>query len=301
MVKLIELEEIEKAPFTLKLTKLKAILSFPQYNLPYWLGNKFRGGFGSVLLKAVCGYLKPECGSCLNKDDCLYYVLYVRDKQKRGKSQPVRPIVFIPPFFGRSISGSGKLELEINVFGDYIKYLPHIIYGLRFLGKVGLNASSKYEIESITDYFSGKEIYDGESIKMNFKVVDLGSIESKTFDAIRIDFLTPIEAKIPITLNHLIHMVRRRLILYVNEYGDGVVPYYECQDEIIESKWKSHRLMHRSKRGGMRKFYGCTGSATYRVEADENAFKLLSIGELIGAGAKASFGMGFYSCSVLYM
>jgi len=280
--------------FTLKLTKLKATLNFPHYELPYWLGNKFRGGFGSVLLKAVCGYLKPECKSCSNKDDCLYYVLYVKDKQKRGKSQPVRPVVFIPPFFGKSVSGSGRLELGINVFGDYIKYLPHLIYGLRFLGKVGLNANSRYEIESITDCFSGKEIYDGESIKMNLKTIDLAEIAAKKFNSIRIDFLTPIEAKIPISLNYLIHMVRRRLVLYVNEYGEGIVPDYTCQDEIVESKWRNHRLTHRSKRSGVREFYGCTGWATYKVKADENAFKLLSIGELIGAGAKASFGMGFF-------
>jgi CRISPR-associated endoribonuclease Cas6 len=281
--------------FTLKLTKLKATLNFPQYNLPYWLGNKFRGGFGSVLLKAVCGYLKPECKSCHSREDCLYYALYVRDRQKRGKSQPVRPITFIPPFFGKSVSGSGKFELEINVFGDYIRYLPHIIYGLRFLGKVGLNSKTKYVIEIITDYFSGKEVYDGESINANsIKTIDLAKIPTKEFDFVKINFLTPIEAKIPISLNYLIHMVRRRLILYVNEYGEGFVPDYTCQDEIVESKWKNHRLTHRSKRGGMREFYGCTGSATYKVEADENAFKLLSIGELIGAGAKASFGMGFF-------
>lgn len=282
--------------FKLKLTKLKATLNFPRYELPYWLGNKFRGGFGSVLLTAVCGYLKPECKSCPSREGCLYYALYVRDKQKRGKSQPVRPIIFIPPFFGRSVSGSGKLELKINVFGDYIRYLPHIIYGLRFLGKMGLNSNTKYEIESITDCFSKKEVYDGESVNAkSIKTINLAEIPAKEIDVVKINFSTPVEAKVPISLNHLIHMVRRRLILYVNEYGEGTVPDYTCHDEIVESRWKNHRLIHRSKRGGTREFYGCTGSATYRVEADENAFKLLSIGELIGAGAKASFGMGFYT------
>ena len=247
-----------------------------------------------MLLKAVCGYLKPECRRCPNKDECLYYVLYVKERQKRGRSQPVRPIVFIPPFFGKSSSGSGKLEVEINVFGDYIKYLPHIIYGLRFLGKIGLNASSKYEIETITDCFSEREIYDGESVRTDsIRTIDLRDVEGTKLSTVRIDFLTPIEAKTPITLSYLIHMVRRRLILYVNEYGEGAVPEYECKDEIIESEWKIHSLMHRSKRTGVREFHGFTGFATYRVEGDENAFKLLSIGELIGAGAKASFGMGF--------
>lgn len=300
----LQTKESDTMTFTLKLTKLRATLNFPQYSLPYWLGNKFRGGFGSVLFKAVCGHLKPECENCLSRDDCLYYALYVRNRQKRGKSQPVRPVVFIPPFFGKPVSGRGKLELEINVFGDYERYIPHIIYGLKYLGKLGLNAKSRYEVEKIIDCFSGKVVYDGESIKMNalspVNLSEIGGIEtgieteSDTVGTVGIEYSTPIEAKVPLPLNHLIHMIRRRLILYVNEYGEGTVPDYTCQDEILESNWKSHRLTHRSKRGGLRNFYGYTGYAIYRFSADENALRLLSIGELIGAGAKASFGMGFF-------
>lgn len=45
----------------------------------------------------------------------------------------------------------------------------------------------------------------------------------------------------------------------------------------------------------MRSFYAITGFAKYKVnKADENALRLLAIGELIGAGAKTSFGMGTY-------
>lgn len=283
--------------FSLKLTKLKAILDFPSYNLPYWLGNKFRGGFGNVLLKAVCGYLHPSCRSCSSREDCLYYALYIREKQKRGKSQPVRPIVFIPPFFGKAVKGRGEMEVEINIFGDYIKYLPHVIYGLRYLGKLGLNSESRYELVSITDYFSGREVYDGESVKISgVKTVDLSEIKpDRVNKELKIDYYTPIEARTPVDLCFLIHMVRRRLILYINEYGNGTAPDYECKAEITESSWNRHRLIHYSKRHGRRTFYGVTGVAAYTISyMDETAAKLLSIGELIGAGAKSSFGMGFY-------
>ena len=36
------------------------------------------------LLKAVCGYLKPECKSCSNKDDCCTF--YTLKTDKKGKS-----------------------------------------------------------------------------------------------------------------------------------------------------------------------------------------------------------------------
>jgi len=282
--------------FSLKLTKLKAKLYFPNYRLPYWLGNKFRGGFGNVLARAICSFIKPRCHVCRSSEDCLYYAIYEKEKQKRGKSQPPRPVVFVPPFFGQSLSGRGELEVEINIFGDYYTFLPHIIYGLKFLGKIGLNADSKYEIVNIKDCFSGKEIYDGEKISVEaLRSIDLGEVNGKSLNSFRVKFFTPIEASPPLNLEELLKMVRRRLILYVNEYGNGEVPNFSCKAETLESEWKEYELMHYSRRKGKRKFYAVTGYAKFRIEeADENALKLLTIGELIGAGAKASFGMGFF-------
>uniref|UniRef100_A0A7J2THG4 CRISPR-associated protein Cas6 n=1 Tax=Archaeoglobus fulgidus TaxID=2234 RepID=A0A7J2THG4_ARCFL len=164
--------------FSLKLTKLKARLYFPRYSLPQWLGNKFRGGFGNVLVRAICGYTRPRCHACALSDECLYYVVYEKEKQKVGKSQPPRPIVFVPPFFGKPESGKGEIEVEINLFGNYFVFLPHVIYGLRFLGKIGLNAESRYEVVSIYDAFSRKKIYDGFRVNAeNLTTIDLGELE----------------------------------------------------------------------------------------------------------------------------
>ena len=285
--------------FSLKLTKLKARLYFPRYSLPPWLGNKFRGGFGSVLVKAICGYTRPRCHACTSNDECLYYVVYEREKQKVGKSQPPRPIVFVPPFFGRPESGKGEIEVEINLFGNYFVFLPHVIYGLRFLGKIGLNSESRYEVVSIYDAFSRKEIYDGFRVYAeNLTTIDLGELEPFWLKEFRIDFHTPIEAHAPLDAETLLKMIRRRLILFVNEYGNGKVPDFRIKAEIIEESWKKHELIHRSRRGGRRRFYGITGFAKYKVhDADDNAMKLFRIGELIGAGAKASFGFGFFKIS----
>ncbi|MEM0266201.1 MAG: CRISPR system precrRNA processing endoribonuclease RAMP protein Cas6 [Archaeoglobaceae archaeon] len=286
--------------FSLKLTKLRARLYFPSYSFPYWLGNKFRGGFGAVLVRAICGYIKPRCNVCNSSKDCLYYVIYEKDRQKRGKSQPPRPIVFIPPFFGKEVSGRGEIEVEVNVFGNFYKFLPHLIYGLRFFGKIGINSNSKYELLSIRDVFSGKEIYDGERVYAErLKTIEISEVEAKKLDEFSVKFFTPIEAKAPITLEDLLRMIRRRLILYVNEYGTGSVPEFNCSAEILESEWENHRLVNYSRRKGKRVFNGVTGYVRYRIkECDENSLKLLSIGELIGAGSKASFGMGFLKISI---
>ncbi len=107
---------------------------------------------------------------------------------------------------------------------------------------------------------------------------------------------TAIEARIPVSLPFLLQVIRRRLMLYINEYGSGKVPEFLCSADILESEWREHRLIHISRRHGKRVFYGITGHARYRItEMDEEATKLLRIGELIGAGAKASFGMGYFN------
>lgn len=67
----------------------------------------------------------------------------------------------------------------------------------------------------------------------------------------------------------------------------------------MNEKWRKHKLYHRSKREGERFFITYTGKAEYDVEVDDDAAKLLKIGELIGAGAKSSFGMGFFKTEIV--
>ncbi len=90
-------------------------------------------------------------------------------------------------------------------------------------------------------------------------------------------------------------LVRQRLILYVNEYGDGAkIPDFECSAAIESSSVHFHNIKSRSQRAGKRDFFTYTGTAEYSIEKiDENAMQLLRIGLLIGAGPKPSFGLGF--------
>jgi CRISPR/Cas system endoribonuclease Cas6 (RAMP superfamily) len=284
-----------------ELTKLKARLVFPKgFQLPYWLGNKFRGGFGSVLRKAICGYLNPDCLDCRQRNDCLYYDMYEKEKQKRGYGKPVRPIIFIPPFFGKSLTveKDGFLNLDILMFGYYDRYLPHLIYGLRFLGKLGLNKFSKYYIEVVECV--GKKVYDGETIIVeNLRKINLGNVDYTKYRGVKklkILFRTPIDLeKEEISLEFLLKMIRKRLILFTNEYGAGKIPDFLCESRTLTQKLNSHKLPHISKRHGKRTFRGYTGYFEAEVEhMDDFAVNLLAIGEEIGAGSKSSYGMGFF-------
>jgi hypothetical protein len=85
---------------TLEVAPLTTLLRFktPTF-LPYWMGSAFRGGVGIQLKEICCLSPQIECDECSTR--CIYYELYERKKQKKGYAPPPKPIVFIPPFFGK--------------------------------------------------------------------------------------------------------------------------------------------------------------------------------------------------------
>ncbi|HLB71726.1 MAG TPA: CRISPR system precrRNA processing endoribonuclease RAMP protein Cas6, partial [Candidatus Methanoperedens sp.] len=217
--------------------------------------------------------------------------------------------VFIPPFFGKSftVEKDGFLDVDILLFGRFTRYLPHVALGLSMLGQSGIGSERRYDVnkfklEEMKCSFSKDVVYDGSTINIGaMRTVDLADYARNgvsATDILSIGFETPIMVKtgeFPPTLDKLLSMVRQRLILYVNEYGDGTkIPDFECSAAIESSSVHFHNIKSISMRAGKRDFHTYTGTAEYSIEKmDENALQLLRIGLLIGAGPKPSFGLGF--------
>jgi len=294
----------------LKVAKLTARLIFPgQVTFPYWMGNTFRGGFGVHLRRACCLDLKRDCYSCDARENCIFYYTHMKKDSKVGFAAPPKPIILIPPFFGRSftVEKNGYLDIDILLFGRFIRYLPHVVLGLSMLGQSGIGSERRYDVnkfklEEMRCCFSKEIIYDGSTINIgamkSIDIVEYTREGIQVTDKLSIGFKTPImvkTGKFPPTLDKLIGMIRQRLILYVNEYGDCTkVPDFECSATIKSSSIHFHNVKSRSQRMGKRDFFTYTGTAEYSIEKiDENAMQLLRIGLLIGAGPKPSFGLGF--------
>jgi hypothetical protein len=274
------------------------------------MGNTFRGGFGIQLRRACCPDLKKDCYSCNARENCIFYYTHMKKDSRVGYGAPPKPIVFIPPFFGKSftIQEKGFLDIGILLFGRFIRYLPHVALGLSLLGQNGIGSERRYDVnkfklEEMRCSFSKEVVYDGSVINIGaMRTVDLAdhAREGLQFiDKLSIGFETPIMVKtgeFPPALDKLIGMVRQRLILYVNEYGDGAkIPDFECSATVKSSNIHFHNIKSRSQRAGKRDFHTYTGTAEYAIEKiDENAMQLFRIGLLIGAGPKPSFGLGFF-------
>lgn len=296
----------------LKLASLNVHLDFStSVEFPYWMGSTFRGGFGIYLKRACCPDLSRNCHECNERKECIFYHTHMREEPMRGHASPPKPLVIIPPFFGKKlfVEKGGHLDLDILLYGGFIRYLPHAVLGLRLLGQKGIGSKRRYDmnrfvISGMTCNFTGKIVYDGNKINLeNIGIIDFEDVEPlEVNNRLKVRFRTPFISKtgeFPPSLDRLLWHIRQRLIHYVNEYGDGSqVLDFNSDGKIVRSKKHFHRLKRRSVRGGKQEFHAYSGVVEYEIEQIDHTSKwLLEVGKIVGAGAKPSFGCGYLSFS----
>lgn len=286
-------------------SKLKLKLKFTTpAKLPYWMGSAFRGMFGNEIRKVICNDLQRSCRECDTKESCLFYYMYMRKEADRGHAPPQKPIILIPPFFGKEMmfDEEGHLDVDLLFFGDFKKYLPHVLLGLRLGGQQGIGSmryygQNRFKVDSAFCQFSEKKVYDEKTIKLdNLKTVDAGDIEPISKNKIKIGFKTPFTGKeFPPPLDYLLSLSRYRLIHFVNEYGNGErIPEFKVEADIIDYDEHYHKLQRRSRRSDKTMFHSYTGVVEYDIkDIDEVGEWLLGMAMTIGCGPDSSFGCGF--------
>ncbi|MDI6718593.1 MAG: hypothetical protein QMD46_03155 [Methanomicrobiales archaeon] len=291
----------------LPVASLTAHLSFTTpVDLPFWMGSTFRGGLGIHLRKACCPDLQEDCYHCAGREDCIFYHTHMRRTSRRGRAPPPKPVVIIPPFFGREMHFDKDCTLDLNILllGKFLRYLPHVVLGLRLLGQSGIGSTRHYgngrfRIDGITCNFSAREIFKDGSLDMKaLQTCDIRQIpHAPVGSPVRVGFRTPFIAKtgeFPPAPDRLLWHIRQRIIYNVNEYGDGgELPDFSVSGSILSTTKHFHRLVRASSRTGMGSFYGFTGVVDYAIDnGDGEAEWLFAVGSIIGAGPKASFGCG---------
>ncbi|MHA1265543.1 MAG: hypothetical protein ACTSRS_09940 [Candidatus Helarchaeota archaeon] len=291
----------------LLVSQLTAHLKFTTpAKLPYWMGSAFRGAFGKNLRNICCVDCRRECEECDMSESCLFFYIYMRNKASRGHAPPPKPIILIPPFFAKEyfFQKEGFLDLDLLLIGDFSKYLPHVILGLKLLGQRGIG-SMRYEnlnrfiIEFIQMKNSKSIIFQNEYIDlMQFRrknVQEMGEIQGDTF---LVKFRTPFTGReFPPPPDLFISWIRNRLIRFVNEYGtQDRVPEYVAEGEILDMDSHFHKLWRRSVRSNKTLFKGYTGMVLYRYSFLNSAARwLLQLGPIIGCGPDSAFGCGFFN------
>jgi hypothetical protein len=296
----------------LSLASLALTLRFGEAELPFWLGSAVRGGFGRHLRRIVCYQPMHSCEDCRTSESCIYYETYERPYARRGHAPPPKPIALIPPFFGKKLKfrREGRIEIGLLLFGQFVQNFPHVILALQQFGSHGLGegryfGKNRFEVEKATCRLSSSVVFDGGAIyPEHVKTVDVTEIPPVEGQSFRVFFRTPIELPLgfPPPPEHLLKLIRHRLIFLVNEYGTGEkIPEFACKGSVRSLAKQRQRLIGRSQRSGRREFWNCwTGIADYDFrELDEIGRWLLGVGRVLGAGAKSSFGIGFFDIDSL--
>lgn len=201
----------------LTVSKLIADLRFPSAaRLPYWMGSMFRGGFGQALRTFLCSASSSECEGCGQRGDCLFYHMYVRQDATRGYAPPSRPVILIPPFYGKPLAFEGGiLRVELLMFGKFLQFLPHVLLGMQLLGQRGLGSLRHYrlnmfKIESARCAFSDKLVVQGDVIyPANIRAIDVKDVPPFQGKILKVGFKTPFTGPIFPTTPELMENARQ--------------------------------------------------------------------------------------------
>jgi len=296
----------------LELSKLTLHLDFNAPTvLPRWMGSAFRGGFGEHLRQICCSNITRDCKRCKDVSECLFYFIFERESACRGYAPPTRPVIIVPPFFGKRLDFKDgcKLNVDVLLFGKFRDYLPQVLFALNRFGSDGLGSSHKpgmnrFAITEATCAVSRERIYDGETIHLTkLHKIDIVDLEQYEYNAMTVAFRTPIilkSSRFPPTPEKLLDLIRSRLILYVNEYGDGTkISEFRCFGDVKAFSRHLHSLERHSRRGGATRYLGSTGIAEYCFDRISDSGRwLLNVGLLLGAGPKSAFGCGFFDAQL---
>jgi CRISPR-associated endoribonuclease Cas6 len=254
---------------------LKSDYILDNYN---FLGSTIRGVFGIGLKKIVCINPSKICEGCFAKDSCLYYDFFESDFAK----------------FRLSIELGGKLNFDIFLFEEYALKAPYVISAIykafREIGVTKKRIKPKFML-----YFNDELIYDNEFLSFENKSL-IYEINDYKKDVI-VFFKTPLRIKEnnkfvrdKVKFETILRSINHRYSKLKNQPIEKLpfLPKYEIEFEnysFVELKRFSNRQKSAMKFGGL------TGVMSIK-NIDEQTYKYLKIGELIGVGKQVTFGLG---------
>ena len=127
-----------------------------------FLGSAWRGAFGHALKHAVCVTGERECRGCGHYRTCAYPYIFETppppgaSKMRRYPAAP-HPFVLVLPMAGMEVRGGGSACIGLNLFGDAIAMLAHVIVALERAGEHGVGPGrARYRLLRVEQRHAGK-------------------------------------------------------------------------------------------------------------------------------------------------
>jgi len=244
-----------------------------------FLGYALRGLLGRALFNAVCIYPQAQCTQCILRESCAYPQLFKPSELNSAQTR-------LPGYVIHDWSlteNRCSLHMTLLVFGSAVRYLEITLKSLmRIDGHIQLLGARQGRIIHMLDVGSERQLLHPNQ---RAKVMPIKIMPNYT-SQLSICLQTPLATKHQ-QQDFLFAALRTRLRRLLVDYGQGdwsrEVPVWK----VINQQLHTTRITVNARR----QLSGVLGTL-YLDEISPEAFRLLSLGQYIHAGADAVAGMG---------
>jgi len=247
--------------------------------LPYrFIGSTVRGAFGVGLKKVVCINPSKECKGCFAREGCLFFDFFEKDNPK----------------YRLKIDLRGKIEFDLFLFNEYSLKAPYVISAI-YKAFTDIGITKKRIKPEFKLFLNDDLIYDKEFLEIQNIPQSIETEKPK--EKIKLIFKTPLRIKEnnryvrnSVKLESILRSIHHRKQKLLNEPLSKLdfTPEYKIKKEAF-SFVDLTRFSNRQKT--KMNFGGLLGEIEFDY-IDENSYKLLKLGEIIGVGKQVTFGLG---------
>jgi CRISPR-associated endoribonuclease Cas6 len=252
---------------------------------PYFIGSQIRGALGYALKKVTCINPTFKCEGCFASTDCLYYKFY----EEKNNFHKYRLDYIL---------GEDKYNFNIFLFNETVDKLPYVISALyQMITEIGFGVDRK-TYKNFQIFVNDISIYENENLtipqnyKKEFKI-------DKYCQNVSLKFITPLRIKKngkflrnaeELSLYEIINSIYQRNLKLNNLDFQKI--NFEIEGEITKKDLNYKKLTRQSNRQKTKmQMDGLIGEIELK-NLDENSYKILKLGEIIGVGKSAVFGLG---------
>jgi len=247
-----------------------------------FLGYALRGMLGQALFNEVCIYSKPQCSECALRMGCAYPQVFKPSELKETHARLPAYVIH-----NWTLDTQYSVRFSILIFGSAVRYLEvWLVSLLRVNGLLQLSGAEQGRIIELSDLSCSKSIMAKNQLVNQVMPMSLSTdYTSSAKLTLHTLFATKHQKK-----DFLFAALRTRLRRLLADYGQGDWPMdiQAWQMELIKLKPGTVRVNHQ------RRVNGVSGYMVLQDISPE-AYTLLSLGQLIHAGADAVAGLGRFT------
>lgn len=274
-----------------------------------------RSVLGKWLREMHCVCRGDRCLDCPFKKTCAFAFIFETPIEKdseslQGRDRAGHPFRIIA--HGQPGQKAENLSFRIQLIGNGLDYIPHVVFAFREAGKAGLfRQRARYRISSITskcqEIFTGDRIrtasiaYQDVTVDDSLTIPEARSLEIKCNTPLR--FKTRGNYSSDFQAEDFFEACARRVRMLVEFYGGidgstgvdtsiaGPLPRWNVELRDKDLRWVEY--VHWSARQKTRMMLGgYVGGFSIKGTAPAYYWQVLRVCDALGAGKSTSFGFG---------